>query len=106
MKRSAYLINVGRGVIVDLADLTAALQAGDYEKGLEHHLEAAALLNLNEVEVRASVVEQMLAQVRRLFASTSGPNTEAIHVMIGRVLTEVVEANVRRNSEAYSAVAS
>src|SRR5438093_1510964 len=29
MKRSAYLINVGRGVIVDLADLTAALQAGD-----------------------------------------------------------------------------
>jgi phosphoglycerate dehydrogenase-like enzyme len=29
MKKSAYLINVGRGVIVDLADLTAALQAGD-----------------------------------------------------------------------------
>jgi phosphoglycerate dehydrogenase-like enzyme len=28
MKRSAYLINVGRGVIVDLADLTSALQAG------------------------------------------------------------------------------
>lgn len=28
MKRTAYLINVGRGVIVDLADLTAALQAG------------------------------------------------------------------------------
>jgi phosphoglycerate dehydrogenase-like enzyme len=27
MKRSAYLINVGRGVIVDLAGLTAALQA-------------------------------------------------------------------------------
>jgi phosphoglycerate dehydrogenase-like enzyme len=29
MKRSAYLINVGRGVIVDLADLTAALLAGE-----------------------------------------------------------------------------
>ncbi len=29
MRRSAYLINVGRGVIVDLADLTAALQAGE-----------------------------------------------------------------------------
>lgn len=29
MQKSAYLINVGRGVIVDLADLTAALQAGD-----------------------------------------------------------------------------
>jgi phosphoglycerate dehydrogenase-like enzyme len=29
MKRTAYLINVGRGLIVDLADLTAALQAGE-----------------------------------------------------------------------------
>jgi phosphoglycerate dehydrogenase-like enzyme len=29
MKRTAFLINVGRGVIVDLADVTAALQAGE-----------------------------------------------------------------------------
>ncbi len=29
MKRSAFLINIGRGVIVDLADLTAALAAGE-----------------------------------------------------------------------------
>jgi len=29
MKRSAYLINIGRGAIVDLADLVAALQAGE-----------------------------------------------------------------------------
>jgi phosphoglycerate dehydrogenase-like enzyme len=29
MKRTAYLINIGRGVIVDLADLTATLQAGE-----------------------------------------------------------------------------
>jgi phosphoglycerate dehydrogenase-like enzyme len=29
MKRSAVLINIGRGAIVDLADLTAALEAGD-----------------------------------------------------------------------------
>ncbi len=29
MKRSAVLINIGRGAIVDLADLTAALQAGE-----------------------------------------------------------------------------
>jgi phosphoglycerate dehydrogenase-like enzyme len=29
MKGTAYLINVGRGVIVDLADLTAALEAGE-----------------------------------------------------------------------------
>jgi len=29
MKSTAYLINIGRGVIVDLADLTAALQQGE-----------------------------------------------------------------------------
>jgi phosphoglycerate dehydrogenase-like enzyme len=29
MKKTAYLINVGRGAIVDLAELTAALQAGE-----------------------------------------------------------------------------
>jgi len=29
MKKSAYLINIGRGVIVDLADLTESLQAGE-----------------------------------------------------------------------------
>jgi phosphoglycerate dehydrogenase-like enzyme len=29
MRRSAYLINIGRGVIVDLADLAAALRAGE-----------------------------------------------------------------------------
>ena len=29
MKRSAYLINVGRGAIVNLADLCAALEAGE-----------------------------------------------------------------------------
>ena len=29
MKRSAYLINIGRGAIVNLADLTAALESGE-----------------------------------------------------------------------------
>jgi len=29
MKRTAYLINIGRGAIVDLAELTAALQSGE-----------------------------------------------------------------------------
>jgi phosphoglycerate dehydrogenase-like enzyme len=29
MKSSAYLINIGRGIIVDLADLSAALEAGE-----------------------------------------------------------------------------
>lgn len=41
MQDSAYLINIGRGVIVDLADLTSALQAG---------LIAGAALDVYEVE--------------------------------------------------------
>lgn len=41
MKRSAYLINIGRGVIVDLADLTSALQDGEI---------SGAALDVYEVE--------------------------------------------------------
>ncbi len=41
MKRSGYLINIGRGIIVDLADLTAALQAGEI---------AGAALDVFEIE--------------------------------------------------------
>src|SRR5205823_3875622 len=41
MRRTAYLINIGRGVIVDLADLTRALQTG---------LIAGAGLDVFEVE--------------------------------------------------------
>lgn len=41
MKRSAYLINIGRGVLVDLADLTEALQAGTI---------AGAALDVFEIE--------------------------------------------------------
>ena len=41
MKRTAYLINVGRGVIVDLADLDAALANGDI---------AGAALDVCEIE--------------------------------------------------------
>jgi phosphoglycerate dehydrogenase-like enzyme len=41
MKRGAYFINIGRGAIVDLTDLTAALQAGEI---------AGAALDVFEVE--------------------------------------------------------
>jgi phosphoglycerate dehydrogenase-like enzyme len=41
MKRSAYLINIGRGAIVDLEDLTAALRAGEI---------AGAALDVFEIE--------------------------------------------------------
>jgi tetratricopeptide (TPR) repeat protein len=64
----------------------AAVQAGAYEDGMEHHLRAAELLGSNPAEVRNSVIEQMLAEVRRLFAATTGKNTDEIHKLIGRVL--------------------
>jgi phosphoglycerate dehydrogenase-like enzyme len=41
MRRSAYFINIGRGAIVDLADLTAALEAGEI---------AGAALDVFEIE--------------------------------------------------------
>ncbi|MGH7172404.1 MAG: NAD(P)-dependent oxidoreductase, partial [Gemmataceae bacterium] len=41
MKKTAYLINIGRGVIVDLEDLTAALRAGEI---------AGAALDVFEIE--------------------------------------------------------
>jgi phosphoglycerate dehydrogenase-like enzyme len=41
MKRTAFLINVGRGIIVDLTDLDAALEAGDI---------AGAALDVCEIE--------------------------------------------------------
>lgn len=41
MKRTAYLVNVGRGIIVDLSDLDAALEAGEI---------AGAALDVCEIE--------------------------------------------------------
>jgi tetratricopeptide (TPR) repeat protein len=62
-----------------------AVQAADFEPGLEHHLHAAELLNLNPSEIRASVVERMLVEVRALFAGSVG-NPENCQAMIDRVL--------------------
>ncbi len=41
MRRTSYFINIGRGAIVDLADLTAALEAGEI---------AGAALDVFEIE--------------------------------------------------------
>ena len=41
MKRDGYLINIGRGAIVELADLVAALEAGEI---------AGAALDVFEIE--------------------------------------------------------
>ncbi|MCC6420342.1 MAG: tetratricopeptide repeat protein [Gemmataceae bacterium] len=64
----------------------AAIAAGDYEKGLEYRLNAVALVGLGEAAVRAAVIEQMLAEVRRLFAGTAGNDTAPVHEMLTRVL--------------------
>jgi len=63
-----------------------AVQAKDFEKGLEHHLHASQLLDIDPTAVRSSVVEEMLVELRALFASTTGPDTAAVQAMIQRVL--------------------
>lgn len=63
-----------------------AVKAGDFELGLERHLKAAELLRLNAAEVRVSVLERMLAEVRKLFAFAPGTGATAIQEMIDRVL--------------------
>ena len=63
----------------------AALKAGQYEDALEHNLKAASLLGTPEADVRARVIDAMLAEVRRQFAT--GPDaTDGVLHLIGRVL--------------------
>jgi tetratricopeptide (TPR) repeat protein len=47
----------------------AALRDHRFEECLQHYQTAAGLLNLDEAELRARVIETMLAEVRRLFAA-------------------------------------
>src|SRR5207244_627465 len=63
----------------------AAIQAKEFEQGLEYQLKAAQLLNINVVEVRASILGMMLAEVRSLFAGSKEANGPVFQ-MIGRVL--------------------
>src|SRR5262245_14589511 len=67
------------------AGLKAALAGKDFESALEHALKAAALTGQAEAEARVGILEAMLAEVRRLFA-TPGIDTAAIHQLIGRIL--------------------
>ncbi len=64
--------------------MAQALKDKDFEKGLGHALKAAHLLKKAELEARVEVVEAMLAEIRRLFA-TSG-HSEPIHQLVARVL--------------------
>ncbi len=60
-----------------------ALQEKRFEKAFDHLCEAGELLDLNEAEQRARVVENMLAEVRRQFSG--GPeHTDAVFALLQR----------------------
>jgi phosphoglycerate dehydrogenase-like enzyme len=81
MKRTAYLINVGRGVIVDLADLTSALQQG---------LIAGAGLDVFETEPLPA--EHPLWRMRNVIIT---PHVAGASPRIAERHTEVLLENIR-----------
>lgn len=96
MKKTAYLINVGRGVIVDLQDLTAALQAGDI---------AGAGLDVFEIEPLPAghplwkmsnviITPHTAAASPRIAERHLGVLLENLrHFLAGQPLTNVVDKN-------------
>lgn len=82
MRRTAYLINVGRGAIVDLADLTAALQAGEL---------AGAALDVFEVEPLPS--DHPLWKMEQVFIT---PHVAGVSPRIAQRHLAVLLENVRR----------
>ena len=71
-------------------------------QGLDPSMPAVAIANATRVDetVIAGTIGDIAQKIEH--RAPEGP----VLVMIGRVLAEVAEANVGRNSEAYSAVAS
>jgi Flp pilus assembly protein TadD len=63
-----------------------ALEERRYEESREHFLNSARLLSLDEAEAHDRVIQAMLEEARRLFATTVGPDTEAAHKLLGRIL--------------------
>lgn len=82
MRPSSYLINIGRGVIVDLADLTAALQSG--------HL-AGAALDVSEIEPLPA--NHPLWQMPNVLIT---PHVAAANPRISERHTAVLVENVKR----------
>ncbi len=62
-----------------------ALKEKRYEEALRHAVVAAPLLSLAETDQRTRVVEAMLAEVRRLFASTDAEEVDRVYQMLDRV---------------------
>jgi len=82
MQNSAWLINIGRGVIVDLAELTAALQAGQI---------AGAALDVFEVEPLPS--DHPLWNMQNVILT---PHIAAASPRIAERHTETLLENIRR----------
>jgi phosphoglycerate dehydrogenase-like enzyme len=82
MKKTAYLINIGRGAIVDLADLTAALEAGEI---------AGAGLDVFEIEPLPS--DHPLWKRENVILT---PHVAAASTRIAERHLEVLLDNVRR----------
>lgn len=82
MKNTAYLINIGRGVIVDLADLTAALESGQI---------AGAALDVFEIEPLPA--EHALWDMENVIIT---PHVAAASPRISERHLETLLENVRR----------
>jgi tetratricopeptide (TPR) repeat protein len=62
------------------------LKEKQFEEALRHALEAGACLGLDQAEQRTQIVEAMLAEARRLFASgVEAKETAAVQELLGRV---------------------
>jgi Flp pilus assembly protein TadD len=63
----------------------ATLGDKKYEESLQHYVASAKLLGTSEADARERVIGTMLAEVRRLFAITSGTDTAPIRQLIDRI---------------------
>jgi tetratricopeptide (TPR) repeat protein len=64
----------------------AALQEQRYEDSLEHYQAAAGLLDLDPVALRDRVIEAILGETRRLFATGSEKDLSSAVALLGRAL--------------------
>jgi tetratricopeptide (TPR) repeat protein len=69
------------------AALAGALKARRFDDALDHAHHVAHLLKQPETDARATVIEAMLAEVRRLFATTQNGSVGAVQSLTERILS-------------------
>jgi tetratricopeptide (TPR) repeat protein len=67
------------------AAASALLSGHEYEKGLDHLLQAAQLTGQDGSEARAAVVGTMLAEARQLFAASAPTDTGSLFALLARI---------------------